>query len=73
LRQQFLDHDLGLFAVRGFRVALDERNRIGLYLVSIELEIKLHATIHLLGKFGANSGIGEYNADFDLLRQSRAA
>ena len=73
LRQELLDRDFGVGAAGRLGVALDDGDGIWLYLIGIQFQIKLHAAIHLAGKFGADSGIGQNNTDLNLLRQSRAA
>ena len=70
LGQQFLGGDLGGGAVRRLGIALHQRDRIGLHLISIELEIKLHAALDLLGKLGADAGKRQNDADFHFLRRS---
>ena len=69
LGEELLDRGLGFAGTRQLRVALDERDRIGFHLVGIELEILLHAAVHLLSKFGTDTRIGQNDADFHFLRR----
>jgi hypothetical protein len=67
LREQFLHRGARIGAAGVFRIALDQGDLVGLHLVGMKLEIKLHAAIDLLRQFCADAGIRQDHADLDLL------